>query len=166
MSQKGNAISPAPLLLSVGGRGRACGGWVAPYASAARTASPARTDAQRRKALNKCLPSPSPIALFEDSYLVANMNRSGDERRLANGENRFALINHHAPILWYLYEFARSELFRTSQIATVASRFDQRHQLVTHKPRFLAPGANKKRSLVRLKRLRVDQFRYTSLVLD
>ena len=96
MSQKGNAISPAPLLLSVGGRGRACGSWVASYAG------PARTDAQRSNSLNKCLPSSSPLALFEDSYLVANMNRSGDERRLANGENRFALVNHHEHILLYL----------------------------------------------------------------
>jgi len=84
-----------PLLLSVGGRGRACGGWVV-----ASYASPARTAVQRRRdALNKCLPSPSLIALFEDSYLVANMNRSGDERRLANGENGFALVNDHVPSL-------------------------------------------------------------------
>jgi len=83
-------------LLRVGGSGRACGSWVASYAS------PARTDAQQGNAHNKCLPSLSLLALFKHSYLIANMNRSGDERRLANGENRFALVNDHAYSLWYL----------------------------------------------------------------
>jgi hypothetical protein len=88
-------LSPT-LPLSVGRRGRACGSWVASDAGSSRT------DAQRRNALNKCLPSPSPLALFEDSYLVANMNRSGDERYSANGEDRFALVNDHVDSLWYL----------------------------------------------------------------
>jgi len=77
------------LLLGVGGRARVCGGWVASYAS------PAQTDAQQRNALYKCLPSPSLLALFEDSYLVANMNCSGHERGSADGENRLVLVNHH-----------------------------------------------------------------------
>ena len=87
-------IAGRPLLLSVGGCGRACGGWVASYASPARTAMQ-----RRRNALNKCLMSPSSLALFEDSYLVANMNRSGHERGSANGKNRLALVNHHADTL-------------------------------------------------------------------
>jgi len=91
-----------PLLLSAGGRVPARVGWVASYASPARTASPARADAQRGNALKKCLMSPSPLALFEDSHLVANMNRSGDERRSANSENRLALVNDHLHSLWYL----------------------------------------------------------------
>jgi len=30
------------------------------------------------------------------------MNRSGDERRSTNSENRLALVNHHLHSLWYL----------------------------------------------------------------
>ena len=55
-----------------------------------------------KNALNKCLPSPSLLALFEDSYLVANVNRSGHKGGSANGENRFAVVNHHAHSLLYL----------------------------------------------------------------
>jgi len=83
-------------LLRVGGSGRACGSWVASYAS------PARTDAQQGNARNKCLPSASLLALFKDPYLVANVNRSGHERGPADGENRFALVNHHVRSLLYL----------------------------------------------------------------
>ena len=58
-----------------------------------------KSDPQQRDALNKFLPSPSPLALFEDTYLVTNVNCSGDEGRLANSENRFALVNYHGHIL-------------------------------------------------------------------
>ncbi len=94
-------LSPCgpPRSLSIGGRGQARS------ASPVRTASPEvssrrriprESDSQQGEALDQCLPLPSLLALFEDSYLVTNVNCSGDERRLANCENRFALVNHHA----------------------------------------------------------------------
>jgi len=92
----------ARCLLEIRSRGRAVGSWVACYAGRSRNASAARTDAQGRNALNECLPFPSPLAFFEDSYLIANMNRAGNKRRSANGENRLTLVNHHVRKLWYL----------------------------------------------------------------
>jgi hypothetical protein len=99
-------------LLSLGSRRRACN------ASPARTATPVadspcragsegssrrrvpwESDSQQGEALDKCLPPPSLLALFEGSYLVTNVNRTGDEGRLANSENRFALVYHHADSL-------------------------------------------------------------------
>ena len=99
-------------LLSLGSRRRDCN------ASPARTATPvadspcrarsegssrrrvpSESDSQQGEALDKCLPPPSLLALFEDSYLVTNVNRTGDKGRLTNSENRFALVYHHADSL-------------------------------------------------------------------
>jgi len=83
-------------LLGVGPRGRAWG------EGAPRRQIPRDSAVQRRNAVNKYLPSLSLLALFNQSYLVANINRSRHERGSANGENRFALVNHHAHSLLYL----------------------------------------------------------------
>ena len=99
-------------LLSVGSRRRACNAspartvtpvadspWRARAEVSSRRRIPWESDSQQGEALDKCLPPPSLLALFEDSYLVTNVNCSGDEGRLANGENRFALVYHHAASL-------------------------------------------------------------------
>src|SRR4029077_9945755 len=85
------------VLLSVGGSGQADEG-----KGSSRRQIPRNRVVQRRNVLNKRLPFPNLLALFSHSYLVANINRSGHERGLANGENRFALVNHHAHSLLYL----------------------------------------------------------------
>jgi len=59
----------------------------------------ASSDPKQGEALDECLPLPSFLALFEDSDLVTNVNRSGDERHLANSENRFALVDNHGSSL-------------------------------------------------------------------
>jgi hypothetical protein len=99
-------------LLSFGSRRRACNTspartatpvadspWRARSEVSSRRRIPWESDSQQGEALDKCLPPPSLLALFEDSYLVTNVNRTGDEGRLTNSENRFALVYHHAASL-------------------------------------------------------------------
>src|SRR5438477_11647391 len=49
-----------------------------------------KSDPQRGDALNKFLPSPSRLALFEDRYLVKYVKCSGHEGCVDNSESRVA----------------------------------------------------------------------------
>ena len=82
------------LVLSLGGEA-GCSRSPARTRISPRRGIPPKSDSEQSDALDKCLPFPSLLALFENSYLVTNVNCSGDERRLANSENRFPLINDH-----------------------------------------------------------------------
>jgi hypothetical protein len=85
-----------PFYLGVSRRGR-----VRPVKSSAGAdrQKPQECAGQATKPFEGCLPAGHSLALLEGSDLIAKMDRSGDERFTANGEDWFGAINCHAGVL-------------------------------------------------------------------